>query len=92
MFVGLRLKAEKFGDAPVEFADGIRVEDFLFENKPIPFPAPLGAATQIAFTIEGDDDGVLEWRRQVSRCGVGCVVVDRNYTRFREHAQCDRQG
>ena len=92
MFVGARLKAEELGDAAVEFADGIGIEDFLFEGEAVPFPAPLAAAAQIAFAIERDDRGVLEWRGEVRSRGVGGVMIDGDHARFGEHAQCDRQG
>ncbi len=91
VFVGARLEAEKFGDAAVEFADGIGIENFVFESEAIPFPAPFGAAAQVALAIERNDSGVVEGRRIVRGGGMRGVMVDRNNARFRKHAQRDRQ-
>src|SRR5580698_4024542 len=76
MFIGARVEAEKLGDAAIEFADGIRIENFIFEREPVPFPAPLGATAQVTLAIERDDDGVLKWRGQISSGRMGRVMID----------------
>ncbi len=91
MLVGAPLKAQEFSDAAIEFANRIGVKDFFFEREPLPFPAPFAAATQIAFAVERDHCGVFKGRREPGRRRVGRVVVDGDHSRFREHAERDRE-
>ncbi len=63
MLVGAALKSEQFRDAPVEFADRIRIEDFFFEHEPVSFGAPTGAAAQVAFAVQRNHDCVRERAR-----------------------------
>ena len=40
VFVGTALKSQQFRNAPVEFADRIRIKDLFFEHEPVSFGAP----------------------------------------------------
>ena len=76
VLVAVMGKAEVLGERLVEDAERVRKEDTPLNPDVGALPHAPGGAAEISKTVDGDDDGLLEWRDVEGGGEMGEMVLD----------------